>query len=939
MRLAWPPPWHLIASVLIPAIALAAVHLSPLSWQGSLSLAALILVIAIPGYLVTVWAFPGKSDLTVQRRGAICLAFSIILAGLFSLLLTATPRGLDFASLATVLSLLAVFLAGVAYLRWSDLPRNRRFFIRQKRGVRPRRAIARLPGLSWPTNNGRHAAMAVLILVACFAAAIAFGPYHALFGDTSDEKHFTEMQVTWPEALASSSAASVLGEELTAAVRIENHENIAMSYTLKLLFGNLSLFTRDLQIESEEIWQDQIAFELARGPAMQKREALYLMLYRDGDLTAPYKEERLWVNLSESDSKIKSIAAIVTENNSTPVNSTAANSIDVLENDSSPVIFSFGGGGGGGSGGGSSSAGSSKKTDTKQTASKTEESEKTSDTAAIKEVDESKDSSDVEDNASNLSTNDGQINLTSKANVTSESSMKSEDSSALKPNVTINNTEDSIYDNIDNIENSSDSPANDLATQELKAEGLTKYPDVEDESADNASIKTPIISSADQVEPIGESILSTAIDQPEIEDEIEPEETGNHLPKIKSLVPDKPSPQVQGTAIFWTAEATDDERDRVVYKFLLDGKEMKKWSKAGSWSWLTTGLDAGDYQITVLVRDGNHATEDSFDRIMNASFTLIPPNQPPVLKELKSDKTSPVNAGSMIAWTAMAVDPDDDAIYFKFMKNDLDATGWQTSNSWAWNTSSETPGDYTISVLVRDGLHASETSSDGSLESAFVLDQPNYGPEVTGLLADRNSPQPQGTVMTWTATATDAEGDEISYRFLVDDKPAGGWSLSDSWSWDTSEVMPGDHEIRVLARDGKHAPEDSFDGFKTAAFTVTGANNAPVLRSLVPNSTSPQAQGATVVWKAEAVDSDGDQIFYKFRLNGRDMNRWSESSTWKWTSAGQPVGDYRITVLARDGLHASEASFDSSLDATFSLVSEIDLQIAELMKKKGDHEA
>ncbi|MDQ1282443.1 MAG: hypothetical protein QG666_232, partial [Euryarchaeota archaeon] len=689
------------------------------------------------------------------------------------------------------------------------------------------------------------------------------------------------------------------------AIRIENHENIAMSYTLKLLFGNLSLFTRDLQIESEEIWQDQIAFKLARGPVMQEREALYFMLYRDGDLTAPYKEERLWVNLPESEREIDSIAANVTENNSTAVNSTVANSIDAVENDSIPMIFSFGGGGGGGS----SSAGSSKKADTKQT-------------------------------ASNLSKNDGQINLTSGDNVTSENSMKSEDSSALKPNVTIsNNIEDSINDNIDNIANSSDSPANDIAIQEPKAEGLTKYPDVEDESADNASIKTPIISSADQVEPIGESILSTAIDQPEIEDEIEPEETGNHLPKIKSLVPDKSSPQVQGTAIFWTAEATDDERDRVVYKFLLDGKEMKKWSKAGSWSWLTTGLDAGDYQITVLVRDGNHASEASFDRIMNASFTLIPPNQPPVLKELKSDKTSPVNAGSTIAWTAMAADPDDDAIYFKFMKNDLDATGWQTSNSWAWNTSSETPGDYTISVLVRDGLHASETSSDGSLESAFVLDQLNYGPEVTGLLADRNSPQPQGTVITWTATATDAEGDEISYRFLVDDKPAGGWSLSDSWSWDTSEVMPGDHEIRVQARDGKHAPEDSFDGFKTAAFTVTGANNAPVLRSLVPNATSPQAQGATVVWKAEALDSEGDQIFYKFRLNGRDMNRWSESATWKWTSAGQPVGDYRITVLARDGLHASEASFDSSLDATFSLVSEIDLQIAELMKKKGDHEA
>lgn len=761
--------------------------------------------------------------------------------------------------------------------------------------------------------------MAVLILAACFAAVIAFVPYHAIFGDASDEKHFTEMQVTWPEALASSSAASVLGEELTAAVRIENHENIAMSYTLKLLFGNLSLFTKNLKIESEEIWQDQIAFKLARGPAMQEREALYLMLYRDRDLTAPYKEERLWVNLSESEREINSIAANVTENNSTAINSTVANSIDALENDSSPMIFSFGGGGGGGgSGGGSSSAGSSKKADTKQTASKTEEEpEKTSDTSATKEAIEPNNGSAGEDNASNLSTNDRQINLTSGANLTSEDSVESEDGPASESDVAID----------------------DIAIQEPKAEGLTKYPDVEDESADNASIKTPVISSADQVEPIGESILSTAIDQPEIEDEIVPDETGNYLPKIKSLVPDKSSPQVQGTAIFWTAEATDDERDRVVYKFLLDGKEMKKWSKAGSWSWLTTGLEAGDYQITVLVRDGNHASEDSFDRIMNASFTLIPPNQPPVLNELKSDKTSPVNAGSIIAWTASAADPDGDAIYFKFTKNDLEATGWQTSNSLAWNTSSETPGDYTISVLVRDGFHASETSSDDSLESAFVLDQPNYGPEVTGLLADRNSPQPQGTVITWTAKATDAEGDEISYRFLVDDKPAGEWSLSNSWSWDTSEVTSGDHEIRVLARDGKHAPEASFDSFKTVSFTVTGSNKPPVLRSLVPNATSPQAQGATVVWKAEALDPEGDKIFYKFRLNGRDMNRWSESATWKWTSAGQPVGDYRITVLARDGQHASEASFDSSMDATFSLVSEIDLQIAELMKKKGDHEA
>jgi len=920
MRLAWPPPWHLLASILVPVIALSLVHLPPASWQGPLSLAALILVFFIPGYLVTVWAFPGKSDLTWPRRAGLCLVFSIILAGLFSLLLTATPRELEIASIATVLSLLSIFLAGVAYLRWSDLPRNRRFFIRQRRGLHSGRSIAAMPRLSRPKVMRKHAAMVILILSACFVAAlaVAFGPYHALLGDASDEKPFTEMEVTWPEALTSASAPAP-GEELMATVRIKNHEKDAMSYTLKLLLGNSTLFSRELMVKSEESWQDQVAFELPEASAIPKHEALYLMLYRNTDMTSPYKQERLLVNLSESE--IKTAMAIVTENNSA----------EALENDSQPIAFSFGGGGGGG--GGSSSTASTKKTETEQT---------TSDSAATENVVEAKNGSAEEVQSSNLSMNDRHIALLSLANQTSEDVHvpASEDAEESKPQATVQDRGKETVENniIDSNTSLANSPASGRQTSESKADSLTEELRDGDDRAGNAGNQIQIISSAIKKKLAVESKSPISIDQQKNNttnsEEIEPEETGNHLPKIKSLSSDKSSPQVQGTPIFWTAEATDDERDRIVYKFLLDGQEVKKWSKAGSWSWLTTGLEPGEYLITVLVRDDNHASEDSYDRIRNASFTLIPPNQPPVLKELKSDKTSPIRAGGKITWTAGADDLDGDAVYFKFMKNDEEVTDWQTSDSWIWDTSSETPGDYKITVLSRDGLHASEKSSDGSLESTFVLSEPDFTPRVTDLTSDRNSPQPQGTVITWNAKASDPDDDEISYRFMVDDKPAGDWSLSNSWSWDTSAVMPGDHEIRVLARDGKHAPEDSFDSFKAAAFTITKSNKPPVLRSLVPNATSPQVQGSTVIWKAGAVDPEGDKIFYKFQLNGRDMNRWSESATWKWSSKGQPAGDYRITVLARDGLHASEKSFDSSMDATFSLASEIDLQIAELMKDK-----
>ena len=59
MRLAWPPPWHLIASVFISVIALALVNMSSPPLHDYLSLLALIIVLLIPGYLATLLLLPG----------------------------------------------------------------------------------------------------------------------------------------------------------------------------------------------------------------------------------------------------------------------------------------------------------------------------------------------------------------------------------------------------------------------------------------------------------------------------------------------------------------------------------------------------------------------------------------------------------------------------------------------------------------------------------------------------------------------------------------------------------------------------------------------------------------------------------------------------------------------------------------------------------------
>ncbi len=826
MRLAWPPPRHLIASVLISVVALALVHLTPSSLQDILSPLALCLVFLIPGYLATLSIFPGKSDLSAIRRAFLCLASSAILAGLFSLILTATPRGLQSASLATILSLLAIFLAALAYGRWSNLPRKRRFLLMPKRGLGSTPAIPR-------------AALAILLLAACFVAALAFA--------------FGTYQFPSEEPSANIEAAPS-GEPLTAP-------------------------TPPIEEEKEQIKS-----------------------------YPPHEEEIPVVDLSQNNSSNKSII----------------NSPENLEDMSEAEFFSMGGGGGGGSTGGGSSSSSSQTAAKKPSSSKALQPEKTVSTsptppsAPVSNVQNNTSVAAANLSNSSLTSQDNQTrkgNLTETGNLTDEN-LTIEDNAPFKDNQTLDQAALPVIEPTANPAPVTSPP---IASNETRAVGVENLTALQD------SI---------------ESDLSLAIRQSGIklaEPNGEASDNSNRPPVLKSLVPDRASPQLQGSAIFWKAEAMDEEGDKILYRYFLDGREVRKWSKINSWSWLTQGLPAGDYQITVMAIDGNHAAQDSFDSIINASFTLSLPNQAPVLELLKPDRTSPQGKGSIITWTASANDPDNDQINFKFMKNDEAVSDWSPSGTWVWDTSSEKPGDYKITVLAKDGLHASRDSFDSSRESNFALTLPNSIPEVMELKADRPGPQVAGSAITWTALAIDPDGDQISYKFLVNDKEVGQWSPSNSWVWDTSSASPGEYRIIVQARDGSHSSEESFDSSKDAAMTITVAdtNQPPVLSSLISDIPSPDAQGVTVIWKAEAYDPEGDKILYKFQLGGRDMGRWSESASWKWSTKDLAPGDYKIRVMARDGKHAPENSFDSSRDAAFSLISEIDQQINRLMNKRS----
>jgi PKD repeat protein len=122
----------------------------------------------------------------------------------------------------------------------------------------------------------------------------------------------------------------------------------------------------------------------------------------------------------------------------------------------------------------------------------------------------------------------------------------------------------------------------------------------------------------------------------------------------------------------------------------------------------------GNYGVTLTVTDDTGLN-------VSAEKTVIVylQNQPPFNPTLKPDKPEPQPAGTAITWTASAIDPDGDTLYYRFwMKGP--ATGnswtimqdWSTDNTWTWYTSSADIGDTDVSVWIHDGNHKPPDSYD-----------------------------------------------------------------------------------------------------------------------------------------------------------------------------------------------------------------------------------
>ncbi len=369
-----------------------------------------------------------------------------------------------------------------------------------------------------------------------------------------------------------------------------------------------------------------------------------------------------------------------------------------------------------------------------------------------------------------------------------------------------------------------------------------------------------------------------------------PKPESNKAPKIAGLSPDSSSPQDSGTSITLTAEATDPDGDRILYRFFLNGQPATQWQPQNQWVWATTQGSIGENQVQVAVRDGNHAGPEEFDDSRSATFAIIAPNQRPAMTRLSADKPSPQVAGAAIVWTAVAADPEKDSILYRFFLNGQPATDWQIQSQWTWTTTDIDIGKNQVEAKIVDTKHAPPDSYDDSRISEYDISSPEKEIEVINdivkIFEARIEPENNMIRNEGLLLAAKYPGDltieQICsiYEYLLNgDGSKRGWMYvsdprgMDSLNYANYSLMRGEAMGRVGVGDS-----DDFAILISSLIESIGGTTRIILSS---NENSTHAYAEVYLGQMENPDHQVQEIidWLRYRYNADSISAYVETDT------------------------------------------------------------
>ena len=303
-------PSDLLAAIIL-ALATLVFTLTPLSDLPVRVPLGLLMVLFVPGYTLIAALFPKIGDLDGIERTALSFGLSIAVVPLIGLGLNYTPWGIRLIPVVVSLAIFTVAMAAAAYWRRMNLQAEERFAIHFKETMNSLKTE-----ISADDKSRLDKALTIILIITIIISIAAL--VYVIVTPKQGEK-FTEFYILGPGGKAYDYPTSVrAGNSSTVIVGVVNHEYTLVNYTMSISLNNTHInnttlkdnfrddfnliypiLSMNLALPHNETWEKPVSYVINHTGHSQKLEFL---LYKEGNLTSPYRDLHLWVNVSQNSS-------------------------------------------------------------------------------------------------------------------------------------------------------------------------------------------------------------------------------------------------------------------------------------------------------------------------------------------------------------------------------------------------------------------------------------------------------------------------------------------------------------------------------------------------------------------------------------------------------------------------------------------------------------
>ncbi|SES64665.1 Uncharacterized membrane protein [Methanococcoides vulcani] len=251
------------------------------------------MVLFLPGYALIAALFPGKDDLDGIERLALSFGLSIAVVPLIGLALNYTPWGIRLFPILISLSAFTVIMCAVAVFRRNNLPEDDKFTVPfYSAYVSAKEEITKKP------ENKIDRILTILLVISILASIVTLA--YVVVTPKEGEK-FTEFYILGLDGMADNYPTDLqFGQNGTVIVGIVNHEYTDTEYSIELMLENSSqMMEQDLHqiiLQHNQTWEKEVTFTPASAGEDMK---LQFLLYKDKNMTEPYRDLHLWVDMKE----------------------------------------------------------------------------------------------------------------------------------------------------------------------------------------------------------------------------------------------------------------------------------------------------------------------------------------------------------------------------------------------------------------------------------------------------------------------------------------------------------------------------------------------------------------------------------------------------------------------------------------------------------------